>query len=593
MTAYRVPLAEMRFVMDELAGFAELGSQCPAWGEVTPDLADAVLREAARFAEEVLLPLNRVGDREGCRLESGQVTTPPGWREAYRAFCAGGWNGIACPPEYGGQGLPASLAVAVKEMLCSANLAFSLAPLLTTGAVDALLAGADAQLKAAYLEKMVSGEWASTMNLTEPQAGSDLGLIRCRAEPDGAGRYRVFGQKIFITYGEHDLTDNIVHLVLARLPDAPPGVKGISLFLVPKVLPDGRKNDLRCLSLEHKLGIHASPTCVMAYGDGEGALGALVGEAHRGLETMFVMMNEARLGVGLQGVALGERAWQAARAYARQRLQGRDALSGEGPVPLNRHADVRRMLLLMQTRVQAMRALSYLAYGLMDRAHAHPDPRQRAEALALAEFLTPLVKAGGTETGVEVASLAIQVHGGTGYMEETGVAQLYRDARITPLYEGTTGIQANDLVFRKLLRDGGATARGLLARIAATVGELEAAEQGELVALALRLQEGLAAWTAASEHLLAATRDDGAGSLAAAVPYLNLAVTVAGGWQLARGALAAAARLAAGVGEPGPLRARIAGARFYGEHVLPQAGAWLVTVRAGAAGLTDGLADGD
>ncbi|HNM80125.1 MAG: acyl-CoA dehydrogenase [Betaproteobacteria bacterium] len=593
MTAYRAPLVEMRFVMDELAGFRELATEVPAYAEATPDLADAILEEAARFAEDVLAPLNRVGDREGARLSAGAVTTAPGWREAYAAFCAAGWHGIASPGEFGGQGLPGSLAVAVKEMVCSANLSFSLAPLLTTGAVDALLLCADDALKAAYLEKMVSGEWTGTMNLTEPQAGSDLGLIRSRAEPAGDGSYRVFGQKIFITYGDHDLTANIVHLVLARLPDAPPGVKGISLFLVPKVLPDGQPNDVRCVSLEHKLGIHGSPTCVMAYGDAGGAVGHLLGEPHRGLEYMFVMMNEARLGVGLQGVALGERAYQAARAYARERRQGRDALTGEALVSLDRHPDVRRMLMLMKSRVEACRALTYLAYGLMDRSRGHPDPGERRAALALAEFLIPLVKAGSTEMAVDVASLAIQVHGGMGYIEETGVAQLLRDARITTIYEGTTGIQANDLVFRKLFRDSGATARELSARVAAAARELAAVGDPELAAIGARLAVAGDAWTAAGEGLLARAGSDPAGVLAGAVPYLNLAVIVAGGWQLGRAALAAVDRRAAGAGDGPWLAAKIASARFYAEHVLPQASAWAETVAAGAAGLAAGLPDTD
>ena len=587
MTAYRAPLVEMRFVMDELAGFRELATEVPAYAEATPDLADAILEEAARFAEDVLAPLNRVGDREGARLSAGAVTTAPGWREAYAAFCAAGWHGIASPGEFGGQGLPGSLAVAVKEMVCSANLSFSLAPLLTTGAVDALLLCADDALKAAYLEKMVSGEWTGTMNLTEPQAGSDLGLIRSRAEPAGDGSYRVFGQKIFITYGDHDLTANIVHLVLARLPDAPPGVKGISLFLVPKVLPDGQPNDVRCVSLEHKLGIHGSPTCVMAYGDHGGAVGYLLGQANRGLEYMFIMMNEARLGVGLQGIALGERAYQQALAYARERKQGRDALTGEALVTIDRHPDIRRMLLLMKSRVEACRALAYVTNGLMDRAHAHPDPEQRRQNLLLAEFMIPIVKGGSTEMGIDVTSLGIQIHGGMGFIEETGAAQHWRDARITTIYEGTTGIQANDLIFRKLMRDGGATARRIFADIGATVQDLAGAEQPELQGIAQRLGSALHAWIGATEWLGAQGKSDLAGVLTAAVPYLHLAVTVAGGWQMARAAGVAAARLAAGTGDATFYRAKIATARFYADQILPQAAACATTVMAGSSGIMD------
>ncbi len=587
MNDYRAPVAEMRFVLDELCGFAELSSEIPAFAEATPDLADAVLAEAARFAEDVLLPLNRVGDREGCRLDGDAVRTPPGWREAYRAFCAAGWHGIALPPEHGGQGLPGCLAAAVKEMVCAANLSFSLAPLLTAGAVGTLLHAGTEALPAADIARLVSGEWAGTMNLTEPQAGSDLSLIRSRAEAAGDGSYRLFGQKIFITYGEHDLTDNIVHLVLARLPDAPPGVKGISLFLVPRSLADGRRNDVRCIALEHKLGIHASPTCVMAYGEAGGAVARLVGEPNRGLETLFVMMNEARLGVGLQGVALGERAYQMARAYARERRQGRDPASGESPAPLDRHPDVRRMLLLMKSRVQACRALTYLAYGLLDRAGAHPDPAERRAALALGEYLIPLVKAGATEMAVEVSSLALQVHGGAGYIEETGIAQILRDARITTIYEGTTGIQANDLVLRKLLRDSGATESALRGQVSATAAGLANHVEADLRAVGGALTASVSAWEEASRLLMARAAGDTLGVLAAAVPYLNMAVAVLGGWQLARAALAVVARGT----DSGVAEERGAVARFYAEHVLAQVPAWGASVAAGAAGLQAGLPD--
>ena len=592
MSTYRAPIAEMRFVMDELAGFRQVCTELPEFAEATPELADAILEEAGKFAGEVLAPLNRPGDQAGCTLTPAGVVTPPGWKEAYQAFCDAGWNGIACPPDHAGHGQPDTLAVAVKEMVCSANLAFSLGPLLTTGAVEALLTCASDALKAVYLEKMVTGTWTGTMNLTEPQAGSDLALIRSRAEPQADGSYRVFGQKIFITYGDHDMTENIVHLVLARLPDAPPGVKGISLFLVPKFLVNadgslGPRNDAWCVSIEHKLGIHASPTCVMAYGDHGGAVGYLLGQANRGLEYMFIMMNEARLGVGLQGIALGERAYQQALAYARERKQGRDALTGEALVTIDRHPDIRRMLLLMKSRVEACRALAYVTYGLMDRAHAHPDAEQRRQNLLLAEFMIPIVKGGSTEMGIDVTSLGIQIHGGMGFIEETGAAQHWRDARITTIYEGTTGIQANDLIFRKLMRDGGATARRIFADIGATVHDLAGSERPELQGIAQRLGSALQAWIDATEWLGVQGQSDLAGVLTAAVPYLHLAVTVAGGWQMARAAGVAAAKLAAGEGDATFYRAKIASARFYADQLLPQAAACAATVMAGSSGLMD------
>ena len=594
MSDYRAPLSDMRFVMDELAGFAELSAQLPAFAEATPDMADAILDEAAKFTEQVLAPLNVVGDKEGCQLTAQGVTTPTGWKAAYQAFCEGGWNGITGPADFDGHGQPETLGVAVREMAASANLSFSLCPMLTFGAVQALLTCASDELKSTYLAKMVSGEWTGTMNLTEPQAGSDLALIRSRAEPQADGSYRIFGQKIFITYGDHDLTDNIVHLVLARLPDAPPGVRGISLFLVPKFLVNadgslGARNDAHCVSIEHKLGIHASPTCVLAFGDGGefggGAVGYLLGEANRGLEYMFVMMNEARLGVGLQGVALGERAYQQALAYARERKQGRDAVSGEALVTIDKHPDVRRMLMLMKSRVEASRALAYVAAGLLDRAHAHPDPETRKQQLMLAEFMIPLVKGGATEMAIDVTSLGIQVHGGMGFIEETGAAQHWRDARITTIYEGTTAIQANDLIYRKLMRDGGATAQAVFAQIAETVEALRAASRPELQAIGTRLQQALTDWTEATAWVLAHAKNDAAGVLTAAVPYLHLAATVCGGWQLGRAALAAARRLEDGSGDARFLKTKIATARFYADNLLPQAGSLNQTVQAGADAL--------
>ena len=594
MNNYRAPLKDMRFVMDELAGYKEL-SQLPGFEEATPDMADAILEEAAKFTGEVLAPLNRVGDQAGCQLTPNGVVTPEGWKEAYKAFCAAGWNGIASPTDFGGHGQPDTLAVAVKEMICSANLSFSLGPLLTTGAVEALITCASDELKAVFLEKMVTGVWTGTMNLTEPQAGSDLALIRSRAEPQADGSYRVFGQKIFITYGDHDMTDNIVHLVLARLPDAPAGVKGISMFLVPKFLVNadgslGARNDAYCVSLEHKLGIHASPTCVMAYGDNGGAVGYLLGEANRGLEYMFIMMNEARLGVGLQGIALGERSYQQALAFARDRKQGRDALTGEALVTIAHHPDIRRMLMLMKSRVEAYRAMAYYTSGLLDRAHAVTDPEEKKRNLYLAEFMIPIVKGGGTEMGIEVTSLGVQIHGGMGFIEETGAAQHWRDSRITTIYEGTTGIQANDLLFRKLMRDQGATARVVFAEVAATAKALAASNRPELQAIAKRLGEALQAWVKASEWLAANAKTGLSGVLTAAVPYLYLAVTVCGGWFMGKAALVAAGYLDKGEGEQNFYRAKIATAHFYADQMLPQAAAYGETVRAGDTALA-GLGD--
>ncbi len=591
MSDYRAPVKDMRFVMDEIAGFNEL-AQLPAFAEATPDLADAILDEAAKFAGEVIAPLNRIGDQQGCQLGADGVRTPPGWKEAYSQYRAAGWNGITLPTEFGGQGLPNTLGIAAKEMLCAANISFSLGPLLTTGAVEALLTCASDELKAVYLEKMVSGEWTGTMNLTEPQAGSDLALIRSRAEPQADGTYRIFGQKIFITYGDHDMTDNIVHLVLARLPDAPPGVKGISLFLVPKFLVNadgslGARNDAWCVSLEHKLGIHASPTCVMAYGDkGEGAVGYLLGQANRGLEYMFIMMNEARLGVGLQGVALGERAYQQALAYARERQQGRDALTGAALVTLDKHPDIRRMLLLMKSRVEAARALTYYTSGLLDRASHLEDAEARKKALYLAEFMIPIVKGGGTEMGIEVTSLGIQIHGGMGFIEETGAAQHWRDSRITTIYEGTTGIQANDLLFRKLMRDQGATAKIVFGEIHTTVKTLIASGKPELAGIGQKLGVALKMWTDSTEWLAANAQKDLAGVLTAAVPYLSLAVVACNGWMMAKAALAASARLEEGRGDTAFYRAKLATARFYADQMLPQAIACAETVKAGDSGNT-------
>jgi len=590
MSDYHAPTKDMRFVMDEIAGFQQL-SQIPAYADATPDMADAILDEAAKFTREVLAPLNRVGDTQGCTWTPAGVTTPDGWKEAYNAFREAGWSGITLPTEYGGQGLPSTLGIAVQEMVCSANLGFSLGPLLTSGAVEALLTCASDELKAVYLKKMVTGEWTGTMNLTEPQAGSDLALIRSRAEPQADGTYKVFGQKIFISYGDHDMTDNIVHLVLARLPDAPAGVKGISMFLVPKFMVNadgslGARNDAHCVSIEHKVGIHASATCVMAYGDNGGAVGYLLGEPNRGLEYMFIMMNAARLGVGVQGIALGERAYQRALAYAKDRKQGRDALTGEALVTIDKHPDVRRMLMLMKSRVEACRAMAYYTASLLDRVHVGgADPEQQKRDLFLAEFMIPLVKGGGTEMAIDVTSLGVQVHGGMGFIEETGAAQHWRDSRITTIYEGTTGIQANDLLFRKLMRDQGATAKIIFGEVYATAKALGATGKPELMAMAQKLGSALKAWTTATEWLAGNVRSNLSGVLTAAVPYLHLAVTVTGGWMMAKSALAAAAHLDKGEGDLPFYRAKITSARFYADQMLPQAAAYAEIAMAGDSGL--------
>jgi len=569
---YAAPLADMRLVLDAVGGLS---------GEAA-ELAGPVLEEAARFAASELDPLNQPGDRTGSVLENGIVRTPTGFREAYRQYIEGGWMGLAVDTEHGGQGLPSALSTPVVEMLNSACMGWALCPLLSAGAIDMLAAHGSTEQKQLYLAKLVSGEWTGTMNLTEPQAGSDLGALRTRAVPQKDERwgehYRITGQKIFITYGDHDLTDNIIHMVLARTPGAPPGSRGISLFLVPKFLPDGEgrpgeRNDLRPLRLEEKLGIHASPTCVMSYGEGEGAVGWRIGDENRGLEAMFTMMNSERLGVGVQGVAIAERAYQQARDYARTRVQGapigmpRD--SGAAP-PIVYHPDVRRMLLWMRAATEAMRALAYLAAAAIDAGRATTGEAQ-FRAQRRADLLIPVVKAWCTDLGVEVASTGIQVHGGMGYIEETGAAQYLRDARIAPIYEGTNGIQANDLVGRKLGRDRGEAARELIAEMRASLGELDAPE---LAALRQRLTDATAALDTATAYLVTA---EPALAAAGSVPYLHLCGTVLGGWLMARVAAVALQRHDAGLSAP-----KLATARFYAEHFLARAQAYLPAVMGGA-----------
>ncbi|WP_029009274.1 acyl-CoA dehydrogenase [Azospirillum halopraeferens] len=584
--SYRAPVDEILFTLNHVAGL-EAMLRDGLFPAVDGDLAAALLDQAGAFGEGVLAPLNGPGDREGVRWVDGAVTTPAGFRDAYRRWAEAGWNGVAAPESRGGAGLPVMLNTAVMEMHTSACMAFGLGPVLTQGAVDTLLAHAAPELQARYLPRLVSGEWTATMNLTEPQAGSDLGLLRTRAVPAGDGSYRITGQKIFITCGEHDLTDNIIHLVLARLPDAPPGTRGISLFLVPRRLVGddglpGPANDVRCAGVEHKLGLHASPTCTMVFGEagdhGGGAVGWLVGEENRGLACMFTMMNRARLATGLQGVAIGERACQQSVAFARERRQGRaPGGSGPGPGPIVEHPDVRRMLLTMRALTAAGRAIAYATAEAIDRAEHGDDDAAQARA----DLLTPVTKAFCTDAGIEAAQLAIQVHGGMGYVEETGVAQLLRDVRITSIYEGTNGIQAIDLVTRKLPRGGGEALDALIAGWRATVAAAARRDAADFGALAPCVGEALDALERATAWLLVEGRDP-ADALAGASPYLRLFGLAAGGALLARGALAARAMLDAGAGDPA-LHGRIAVARFFAENLAMAAPGLARTVTDGAA----------
>ncbi len=583
---YNAPLRDMRFVLTELIGLERVAA-LPGYEGIEPELVDAVLEEASKFARDVLAPINQSGDRQGASWHDGAVTTPDGFADAYARYVAGGWNALSCDPEYGGQGVPAVISAAVEEMWHAANMAFGLCPLLTRGAIEAMhLCGTPSQ-KQRYLHKLVEGAWTGTMNLTEPQAGSDLSAVRTRAVPDGE-RFRIFGQKIYITYGEHDMAENIIHLVLARLPDAPEGVRGISLFVVPKVLVNadgslGARNDVRCVSIEHKLGIHGSPTAVLAYGDNDGAVGELVGEPNRGLEYMFIMMNAARFQVGLEGLAIGERAWQQALSYARDRVQGTEAgVRGGGKVSIIHHPDVRRMLMGMKAQTEAMRALAYVTAFALDTAARHPDPAVRNRAQARADLLIPVVKGWCTESSIEIASTGVQVHGGMGFIEDTGAAQHLRDARITTIYEGTTGIQANDLVSRKIARDGGAAARAALAEMRADAALLPG--DGELGAIRASLESGIGLLASCVDWVAETHAQDPRATSAGAVPLLKLFGIVAGGWQTARSALAAQGRLGTNI-DRDFYQAKIGTARFYADHVLAQAHGLAHTVLHGAAGV--------
>jgi 3-(methylthio)propanoyl-CoA dehydrogenase len=577
--SYTAPIKDMLFDLRHLANIDEI-AKLPGFEDAGFDTAQAVLEECARFNEGVIAPLNVEGDRQPSSWKDGEVTTSPGFRQAYAQYAQGGWQALQHPPEYGGQGLPKAVGALCAEILNSANLSFALCPLLTDGAIEALLTAASDDLKAVFLDKLVSGEWTGTMNLTEPQAGSDLALVRTKAEPQADGTYRISGTKIFITYGEHDMAKNIVHLVLARVTGAPEGVKGISLFVVPKLLVNqdgslGARNDVRCVSIEHKLGIKASPTAVLQFGDAGGATGYLVGQENRGLEYMFIMMNAARYAVGVQGIAIAERAYQKAAAYAKERVQSRPVDGSlNASAPIIHHPDVKRMLMTMRACTEGCRAMASVTAAAYDAAHHHPDAQVRRQNQAFYEFMVPLVKGYSTEMSQEVTSLGVQVHGGMGFIEETGAAQYYRDARILTIYEGTTAIQANDLVGRKTARDGGQTAKAIAGQIAVTEAELAAGGSAAARALLKRLTAARQAFLEVVDFVAGNTKASPNAVFAGSVPYLMLAGNLMAGWQLAR-SLVAAERLlgqpGAGGEDPNFLHAKIATARFYGDHILGKA----------------------
>jgi alkylation response protein AidB-like acyl-CoA dehydrogenase len=584
---YRAPVREVRFVLEELLGAGRLG-KCAELADYSDELGQSVLEEAARFAENVLEPLNQPGDRQGARWTPEGVVTAPGFRDAYRQFAEAGWLALGAPPQFGGQSAPRVLSVAVGEFWGSANLAFKLGPMLTYGAAHALeLCGSPAQ-KELFLHKMVRGEWTGTMVLTEPQAGSDLGQVRTRAVPDG-NDYRVFGQKIFITWGDHDLTSNTIHMVLGRIDGAPAGVKGISLFIVPKFLVNadgslGVRNDVRCLSIEHKLGIHASPTCVLAFGEKSGALAQLVGEPGRGLEYMFIMMNSARLSVGSEGYAVGERAFQRAAEWARTRVQGKPPVASTGPAPIINHPDVKRMLLMMKSQTEAARALILYNAFQFDLAQYASDEAERCAARARGELLIPIAKGWCTEIGNEVTAIGVQVHGGMGFIEETGAAQYMRDVRITTIYEGTTGIQSNDLIGRKLAKDRGAAMAALLADMQRELETLPGAD-ATLASLRQATLEAVGQLRSATQALLQTLSMRPDAAMAVSVPYLKLCGYVVGGWLLTKSAALAAA--GSGGSEREFYAAKVRTAAFYGAQVLPLAGALAKVVTAGAASVIE------
>lgn len=574
MIPYSAPTKDFMFAFEEM-GLAARLTALPGYEDATSELVAQVLDEANKLARDVLAPINFSGDKQGATIENGVVRTADGWKEAYQQYVESGWNSLPFDPEHGGQGLPWTIATAIQEMWNSANMSWALCPLLTQGAVEALDAHGSDYLKSLYLEKMISGEWSGAMNLTEPQSGSDLSGVKTRAEPDGDA-YRIKGQKIYITYGEHDMAENIVHLVLARLPDAPAGTRGISLFLVPKFLLNedgsvGPRNDLRCVSLEHKLGISASPTCVMAFGDNDGAIGYLVGEENRGLECMFTMMNNARLAVGVQGLAITERAYQQARDFAKERKQGKSATSGGAAAPIIAHADVRRMLMMMRANSEAMRALILDTMSMLDIQNRHSDEAWRSWARKRVDLLTPVIKAWCTDNAVEMASLGVQVHGGMGFVEETGAAQHYRDARILPIYEGTNGIQAADLVGRKVLRDGGESAGEYIDELHSLINRLNQNDHIIIASIRRHLAAAVDALENATDWMLDKGAETPDRAMAGSVTYLKLFGLTAGGAMMAHAALAALQKQDAEAGDTIFYDSKLTIARFYAETILSTA----------------------
>ena len=588
--SYTAPLKDMLFNIEHLARIDQI-AQIPGFEDAGLDTAQAVLEECAKLNEGVLAPLNFEGDKNPSSWKDGVVTTTPGFKDAFRQYGEGGWQGLQHPTDFGGQGLPKTIGAACIEMTNSANMSFALCPLLTDGAIEALLTAGSDELKATYLEKLVTGQWTGTMNLTEPQAGSDLALVRTRAEPQPDGSYKVFGTKIFITYGEHDMAENIVHLVLARVVGAPEGVKGISLFVVPKFMVNadgtlGARNDAHCVSIEHKMGIKASPTAVLQFGDHGGAVGYLVGQENRGLEYMFIMMNAARYAVGVQGIAVAERAYQKAVAFAKDRVQSRPVDGSiNASAAIIHHPDVKRMLMTMRAYTEGCRAMAAVAAAAYDAAHHHPDADARKQNAAFYEFLVPLVKGYSTEMSLEVTSLGVQVHGGMGFIEETGAAQYYRDAKILTIYEGTTAIQANDLVGRKTARDGGQTAKGIAAQVAETEAALVASGSAQALAVAKRLKAAREAFLDVVDFVAGKTKAEPNAVFAGSVPYLMLAGNLVAGWQLARSLRVAEEQLAAGV-DTAFMQAKIATAHFYAEHLLNKAPGIRDSIVDGAASVT-------
>lgn len=573
--SYTAPLKDMLFDIQHLANIEQI-AQIPGFEEAGLDTAQAVLEECARFNEGVLAPLNREGDINPSSFQSGEVTTTPGFKQAFKQYVEGGWQGLQHPADFGGQGLPKTIGAACGEMLNSANMSFALCPLLSDGAIEALLTAGSDELKAVYLEKLVSGQWTGTMNLTEPQAGSDLAMVRSRAEPQPDGTYKIFGTKIFITYGEHDMAENIVHLVLARVTGAPEGVKGISLFVVPKFMVGkdgalGARNDVHCVSIEHKMGIKASPTAVLQYGDHGGAVGYIVGEENRGLEYMFIMMNSARYAVGMQGIAIAERAYQKAVAFSKDRVQSRPVDGSiKASAPIIHHPDVKRMLMTMRAYTEGCRAMASVAAAAYDATHHHPDAEVRKQNQAFYEFMVPLVKGYSTEMSLEVTSLGVQVHGGMGFIEETGAAQYYRDAKILTIYEGTTAIQANDLIGRKTSRDGGQTAKAIASQIEATEKQLVKQGNADAVAVAKRLKAAREAFVDVVDFVAGNTKASPNAVFAGSVPYLMLAGNVVAGWQMARSLLVAQEQIAQGT-DVAFMQAKVTTARFYADHLLTKA----------------------